>query len=265
MIEANVPRYLEPHRFTTRSSEVSKEKPGKEFILDHSQLMVKDSERKDRCTLSNDLQIFQALTRRSLACDLMGVCSFKTMERWHRFLMDATQVSAPGGYKAPTTEQILRADRAAGVRMAEGVSSLKRRADGVLPLDVALDALRTDPTVVFHMAPLPMQTNTKPDKNHDKPGGPKQPPKKDQPSNKTSKGGKGKGKGPGKTARGRMPQELVGLHQNLKNGKRICYNFNLDKGCAYAEAGKDCMKGGHYCMRCLGTHPAYECPSKPSA
>ena len=126
MIEANVPHYLEPHRFTTRSSEVSKEKPGKELILDHSQLMVKDSERKDRCTLSNDLQVFQALTRRSLACDLMGVCSFKTMERWHRFLMDATQVSAPGGYKAPTTEQILRADRAACVRMAEGVPSLRR-------------------------------------------------------------------------------------------------------------------------------------------
>jgi hypothetical protein len=265
MIEANVPHYLEPHRFTTRSSEVSKEKPGKELILDHSQLMVKDSERKDRCTLSNDLQVFQALTRRSLACDLMGVCSFKTMERWHRFLMDATQVSAPGGYKAPTTEQILRADRAAWVRMAEGVSSLKRRADGILPLDVALDALRTDPTVVFHMMPLPLQANTKPDKTHDKPSGPRPPPKKDQPSNKTSKGGKGKGKGRGKAARGRMPQELVGLHQNLKNGKRICYNFNLDKGCAYAEAGKDCMKGGHYCMRCLGTHPAYECPSKPNA
>ena len=32
MIQANVPHYLEPHRFTTRSSEVSKEKLGKEFI-----------------------------------------------------------------------------------------------------------------------------------------------------------------------------------------------------------------------------------------
>ena len=31
MIENNVPSYLEPHRFTTRAAEVSKEKPGKEL------------------------------------------------------------------------------------------------------------------------------------------------------------------------------------------------------------------------------------------
>ena len=261
MVEANVPHYLEPHRFTTRASEVAKEKPGKELILDQSNLVVKDVERKDRCTLQGDLQVFQALTRRSLACDLMGVCSFKNMERWHRFLMDATQIAAPGGYKSPTTEQILRADRAAWVRMAELVPSLRRQADGTLPLDAALDALRTDPTVVFHMMPLPAATS-KPDK----PVPPKpQPVKKDTPSNKVPGGGKAKGKGRGKTksSKGRMPAELVGLHQNMKNGKRQCYNYNLDKGCSYAEAGKECMKGAHFCMRCLGQHPAHECPNKP--
>ena len=87
MLEQDVPSYLEPHRFTTRSSEVAKEKPGKELVLDQTHLTVRDVERKDKCPMTNELQIFQALTRRALACDLMGVATFKCMERWHRFLM----------------------------------------------------------------------------------------------------------------------------------------------------------------------------------
>ena len=89
MIENNVPSYLEPHRFTTRTSEVSKEKPGKELVIDQAHLTVKDIEQKDKCPMHNELQVFQAFTRPSLACDLMGVCTFKCMERWHRFLMDS--------------------------------------------------------------------------------------------------------------------------------------------------------------------------------
>ena len=112
MIENNVPSYLEPHRFTTRAAEVSKEKPGKELVIDQSHLTLKDIERKEKCPMQNELQSFQALTRRSLACDLMGVCTYKCMEGWHRFLMDAMLVAAPPGYKSPTIEQALRADRA---------------------------------------------------------------------------------------------------------------------------------------------------------
>ena len=174
--------------------------------------------------------------------------------------MDATQVAAPPGYKAPTTDQILRADRAGWVRMAEQVPSLRRQADGKLPLDAALDALRTDPTVIFHMMPLP-STTVKPDKPAPKPV----PIKKDA-VNKPDSGGKPKGKGKGKNragkSKGKMPAELVGLHQNMKNGQRLCYHFNLERGFSFAEVGKECQKGAHYCMRCLGAHPAYECPSK---
>ena len=106
--------------------------------------------------------------------------------------MDAIQVEAPPGYRGPTTvttEQILRADRAAWVRMPEQVTSLRRQADGKLPLDAALDALHTDPTVIFHMMPLPT-VQPKPEKPTTKPP----PPKKDVPINKPSGGGKGKGK-----------------------------------------------------------------------
>ena len=100
MIENNVPSYLEPYRFTTRTSEVSKAKRRKDLVIDQTHLTVKDIEQKDKCPMHNELQAFQAFTRRSLAYDLMGVCTFKCMERWHRFLMDSMQVSAPFGVQS---------------------------------------------------------------------------------------------------------------------------------------------------------------------
>eukprot|EP00435_Cladocopium_sp_Y103_P042934 s2791_g12.t1 len=191
-------------------------------------------------------------TTMSLACDLMGVCTFKCMERWHRFLMDSMQLHPPPGYKAPTTEQILRADRAGWIRIAQKVESLKRKADGTLPLDTALDELRTDPSTVFHFMPLPSL------KGPDKPTKPAVPIKKGTSPKPTPSKGKGKGKGKTKHNKGRMPVELVGLNQTMKSGKRICYNYNLNRGCPFAEANKDCNKGAHVCMRCFGAHPAHQ-------
>eukprot|EP00435_Cladocopium_sp_Y103_P065685 s1265_g27.t1 len=48
MLELDTPMYLEPHRFTTRSSEVARERPGKELVLDNVSLTVQDVERKDK-------------------------------------------------------------------------------------------------------------------------------------------------------------------------------------------------------------------------
>ena len=132
MLESNVPMQLEPRRFTTRASEVSKEKHGREVVLDHTLLTVKDAERKDRCAIQSDLQLSQALTRMALACDLMQACSFRSMEKWHRFLLDQMQLTAPPLFRPPSMEQVLRADRAAWVRMAEQVPS-HRAPDGTLP------------------------------------------------------------------------------------------------------------------------------------
>ena len=39
--------YLPPHRFTTRTSEVSKEKPGKELVIDASSLKISDKKSQD--------------------------------------------------------------------------------------------------------------------------------------------------------------------------------------------------------------------------
>eukprot|EP00435_Cladocopium_sp_Y103_P025259 s2284_g6.t1 len=249
MMEQDTPMYLEPHRFTTRASEVARERPGKELVLDNVNLTVQDVERKDKCQISNELELHQAFTRRSLACDLMQVCTFRTMEKWHRTLIDQMQSPAPPGFRRPTMEQILRADRAAWVKMAEKVTTLKRKADGTLPLNTALEELHTDPSVMFHLMPLPLDRATVQGRAHQEPKMSDDAPRaQPRPKNKFGKPSKGTGKGKGKTkskptSKGRMPTELIGLHQQTKAGKRMCYNFNLAKGCDLAAPGQECVKG----------------------
>ena len=261
MLEADTPMYLEPHRFTTRASEVAREKPGKELVLDNLNLLVKDVVPKDKCQISNELQLHQALTRRSLACDLMQVCTFREMERWHRHLLDQLQSPAPPGFKPPNMEQILRTDRAGWVKLAEKLTTLKRQPDGVLPLDKALGDLQSDPGVMFHLIPLPADKSAaaKPASSD-----PKRDDVASKPSNvrkKDKKSQKGRGKGnKGKPAsKGKMPTELIGLHQQDKAGRRMCYNYNLARGCDLAPAGQSCQKGSHTCMRCFGAHSAHQC------
>eukprot|EP00435_Cladocopium_sp_Y103_P038892 s848_g10.t1 len=265
MLEADTPMYLEPHRFTTRASEVAREKPKKELVLDNVHLTVQDVEQKEKCQISNELELHQAFTRRSLACDLMQVCSFRTMEKWHRVLMDQIQLAAPPGFRKPSMEQILRADRAAWIKMAEKVTTLKRKADGTLPLNVALDELQTDPSVMFHLMPLPMeraaiQGKPQNDQRQGSDGTRASPVQKPALKPKNKGGNKGKGKGKSKpSSKGRMPVELVGLHQQDKAGKRLCYNFNLQRGCDLAAPGAACVKGQHSCMKCFGAHAAHQC------
>ena len=80
VLEQDFLSYLEPHRFLTRAAEVSKERPGKEIILDEGQrLSIRDKNHKDKCSVTNELQLAEALTRRALACDVMRLCSFSNL------------------------------------------------------------------------------------------------------------------------------------------------------------------------------------------
>ena len=67
-----------------------------------------------------------------------------------------------------------------------------------------------------------------------------------------AKKGAGGGKGAGKEGRGpAMPAELVGKARIDASGKRMCYGFNMRKGCANAQPGQSCDRGFHGCMEPL--------------
>ena len=89
LLEKDSVVYPQPHKFGTRSSEVSKEKPPRELVIDGgSHISVKDGKRIDKCNIKTELDLSQAFTRRSLAFDLMGAATFSVMEKYHQFCLD---------------------------------------------------------------------------------------------------------------------------------------------------------------------------------
>ena len=148
--------YLEPHRFITRQSEVTKERPGKELILDEaSRISVRDKQHREKCTIQNELQLAegldQALTRvrPHAGHDLF-------LDGEVAPLLAQSLVLEPATAFQPTNiEQLLRCDRAAWMRLSELVPSLKRDDAGRLPLDEAFEKMESDPQVLFHLLPKP--------------------------------------------------------------------------------------------------------------
>ena len=263
MVESDHVVYLEPHRFITRQSEVTKERPGKELILDEaSRISVRDKQHREKCTIQNELQLAEAWTRRALACDLMQVTTFSSMEKWHRFLLSRLSLSPPPHFQPTNIEQLLRCDRAAWMRLSELVPSLKRDDAGRLPLDEAFEKMESDPQVLFHLLPMPGKRALSSE------GGELHKGRGRGRGKGTSKGrgdGKGAGQGAKRDAAGgfKRPTELSddSLHHNTSDGSRICWNFNLKKGCSFAKAGEQCKRGYHVCMKCLQPHGLLACPA----
>ena len=187
----------------------------------------------------------------------MHVASYEVSEQWHQYLMDRMLQPAPPGFRKPTIEQILRADKQAWLRMAEVCKSIKALADGSLPMDAALKTLTADPAVLFHLLPLPSGA-----------GSGKEP-------TETPKG-RGRGKGGNKrksdnkepssssNLSDRLPEELKNI-PNLKfkiaKNKNKCWGFNC-KRCQFSKPGGMCRRGVHVCLLCDAEHAVLDCPKR---
>ena len=252
MLETGELKYIAPGKCMTRQQELAGERPDKQIKLDEtrSSLVVKDKQQEQEAEIGSDLSLLQAMTRRALAMDLVGIATFNTVMKFvNRMFTLMTQAPAPG-FSKPGHAQLLRADRQAFMRLAETVQPpFHVNAAGVLPLDLAFDQLHNDVTVTYHMLPVPLTrqsdndrradpNNTKTKKPVTKPGG--------NPSPKGKAGGKGK--------RQPMPQQLHGMHHKTPAGKAICFNFNLGK-CK----DKKCPREHVCCVPgCYKSHPQTE-------
>ncbi|CAE7557162.1 unnamed protein product [Symbiodinium sp. CCMP2592] len=222
--------YLEPHRFLTRAMEVNREKPGKELILDEgSRMSIRDKAHKDKCGIQNELQLSEALCRRALACDLLQLCTFASMDLWHRHLLAKLSEQPPPYYAKVSMEQLLRCDKAAWVRMSELLTSLKKDDAGNLPMDAALDKLQYDPKIMMHLAPLPgakWKGDGKGDKGtkRDADGKPKLPP------HRPGKGA-GKVKCPEALSDSRLKHNCVFRHGGIVGLTNTCRSFPQSVHC----------------------------------
>ena len=259
MLQQDTLVYQHPNKFTTRQHELQLKKAVKEVALDGSgSLTVRDKPQQATCDTNGELELVQALRRRALAFDLVGACSYETMNMYHSLLVQRIQDAPPPNYARVSVVQALRADRAAFTRVAEKVRSLKVGADGARPLDHAFEHILEDTHVSFHLLPLAIPEKSK----HP------QPPLKRSHDNQQheDKGGrpqkKGKGSGKGKKGgtRLRVPKELIGKWSQNKEGERLCWAFNMQCGCKDAAPGGSCSRGLHLCAEpgCLQPHSLQE-------
>ena len=125
-----------------------------------------------------------------------------------------------------------------------------------MPLDQALKDVEGDPAVLYHLLPCPGSHGDK--SNADKGDSPLlKDPKKKRKYHEDDKKGKGKGKST------KVPNEIKDLNNNMPDGSRICWNYNLKgRGCKYAKPGTKCKRGSHSCMKCFKDHPQFQCSEK---
>ena len=127
MLQQDTLVYQHPNKFTARQHELQLKKAGKEVSLDGSgSLTVRDKPQHSTCDTNGELELVQALRRRALAFDLVGVCSYETMNLYHSLLIQRIQDAPPPSYAKVSVMQALRADRAAFTRKGKGAGKGKK-------------------------------------------------------------------------------------------------------------------------------------------
>ena len=99
MLQQDTLVYQHPNKFTTRQHELQLKKAVKEVALDGSgSLTVRDKPQQATCDTNGELELVQALRRRALAFDLVGACSYETMNMYHSLLVQRIQDAPPPNY-----------------------------------------------------------------------------------------------------------------------------------------------------------------------
>ena len=257
MLEADSLKYLGPAKCITRSMEISSQKPPKELKLDASGtgIVVKEAQTEKECSVQGELDFMEALTRRSLAFDAVGLVKFEVFNQWINWMFQMVRQQPPPGFSKPTLAQLLRADRQAFVRLQDqSREGIKPHADGTRPLDDLIKNLTNDHTVTLIPSNENKQSWNKQQQWENDKWGKRQvwKPNKYQSS---GSGSKGYGKNGGK-----LPQALKGCASTTPSGERICFAFNIN-GCDKCKPGETCDRGKHVCAvkNCHGNHSKADC------
>ena len=270
MAEADSLRYMAPSKAITRMQEITSTKPAKELKLDSngSGIVVRDVQMEKDCVTNTELDVQEAMTRRALAFDLVGLIDFHVFQEWSSRLFQLMRQPAPPGFKQPTLVQLLRTDRQCFVRMQElARDGIKPRPDGTRPLDAILGNMHNDSSVMFYMLPTQQaqrersRSPNRKKKQWENDKGNKEWKKQSWYSQQEDpKKGKYKGQ---QWNSGKLPMALKGCASATPDGKRICFSFNIST-CDKAQPGGSCDKGAHVCATkgCFGNHPHHSCTKK---
>ena len=261
MLEQNILTWIKPEDCTSRSQEIQSVKKDPKVMLD-AEGAIKFSSKAAAltCSVGSELDLRNALQRRSLAMDQARLCSFREMEKWIQHLFLSHERAPPQGFSTVSLQQIIECDKQMLIRAFNNLIGGLQSEPGSqeTPLDKQLKDLRTSQELMPYLMPMPArQPNKVPPHN------PNKRPPAAAPAEQPSKIQKGKGKGKtkskskGKSATIDIPPDCV---TKTPEGKPLCFAFN--KGvCGYKGTGARCQRGYHLCYKqgCHKPKPYHEC------
>ena len=257
--EENSLRYMELSACNSREQEILAERSQPSLSFDASgNIKVTKKQELAQCSLTGDLRLRNAMQRRALAYEIAGIASFVVLERWSNMLFERLQQEPPSGYRYVTHDQLLRADKALWLRVAEETRA-QVQGDGVRkPVEEAIEKWSIHPEIQYHIMPMPTGSSSSTTNKTQQSNSPSQgmPILKDN-DNKASKG-KGKGKQKGKI---QIPGDCEITFG--ENQKPICMKYNIGTCRGNVKPGKRCQYGFHVCWKksCHKPHSAVECTS----
>ena len=260
MLEEGALKTYPLSKCVTREQELNAVKADKQVLtLEGKEIQVNSKQLEVSSDLGNELRVQNAFIRRGIALEMSGLATYDVHERVTRDLMSHLTRTPPAGFKGPSIESVLRADRELWVRVADECrSNLRENDEGKMPVDITMEKHCESPAVLFHLLPLPASAKASTGQQNKRKADDAADPKPKQPKG----GGKRQRKG-GRSGKGNMPS---GLHQysGVNNSRqRICYNYNLPHGChnktEQSGGTTKCQRGVHRYIKCHGSHPLPSC------
>ena len=203
----------------------------------------------ERADITSDLLLQQAMTRRSYAYELAGLCESVQMEALTAKLMREYMRPPMEQYLKVTIQQVERADRFIFSNIAERAMTGLQPVGGVRPFQTALVAAMAEPEFAFLLMQMPRGSSSsgqlKPVAVVVTPTVVPAPPT----ATFVTPDAKGKGKG--------KKLKVKKTVFKTKDNKNICFKYQRGK-CDLAKDGEACPKGLHVCwlMGCEKPHPA---------
>ena len=265
MIEDGVLVHVPPEKCLSRHDEIQNQKSEQQITFDgQGNLKISKKAADMSCDATGELRLRQALTRKALAFDQAGLCSFDKLEQWHTQMMHATMRTPPSGHKFVSIQQVLNADK-------EMWSLLSQESRGTLrvgpgedpPLDKRIENLRVSPQILCFMTPLPSGDRPK-QPPPQAPSAPAKRPANDSNKPFTPRGGdkhkqhKPSGSG-GKTVKDLLQALPPNCVSKTDAGKFICLHYN--NGTCRKQKNSSCNMGVHMCYYkgCGQKRPYIEC------
>ncbi|CAE7358765.1 unnamed protein product [Symbiodinium sp. CCMP2592] len=227
-LDSGVLTYVKPDACISRAQEMDSNKRDPTLQAQGNELKLAAKQVELRCSISTDMQLRQAWTRRSLAMELAQLASFTVLETWVQSLFSRMQREPPTGYHS-----IMAADRELFQLLSHNLmGQIQASAGAVRPLDLEIESLSKSTDVLVHLLPLvkppPMPHPTK--RPHPDPRLPHKPTPKGKGKGKTADPNQEDGKAPKYT----LPDGCV---PKSEDGKPWCFLWNQGRAITGAITG----------------------------